>query len=301
MTTRAPASAGRPQALASAVRRAVRDKAVWLAAVAAFLIEMAFSARYGYVRDELYFLAAGAHPAAGYVDQPSLTPLLAHLDALVTGNTLALVGGRCPRSGSPRSCCSAAAMARALGAGRPRPAARRDRGRAAAPSTWAPCTSSPPPPWTSSPWAVVLYLVTRLLTSRGDPRWWPAIGGRRGHRDGARSGTSGSSLLGCCFWVRGHARGAAAAPRQVPGSAARSAFVVLAAPDFLWQAAARLAEPGGVPHALHGGSPGQNRVQYWPGQVLYTSILACPAAAARHPLGVAPPAAARHRLSRRSS
>src|ERR1700733_6719665 len=66
----------------------LKNKAVWLGAVTAFLIEIAFSARYGYVRDELYFLAAGAHPAAGYVDQPSLTPLLAHLDALVTGNTL---------------------------------------------------------------------------------------------------------------------------------------------------------------------------------------------------------------------
>ena len=48
---------------------------------------MAVSARYGYVRDELYFLASGQHLAAGGVDQPELTPLLARLDALVTGNT----------------------------------------------------------------------------------------------------------------------------------------------------------------------------------------------------------------------
>src|SRR5689334_24985645 len=80
---RAPAAAPAP-ALTPAPRAGIA-----LIAAAAFAVEMAVSARYGYVRDELYFLAAGQHLAFGYVDQPPLTPLLARVSALATGNTVA--------------------------------------------------------------------------------------------------------------------------------------------------------------------------------------------------------------------
>ena len=262
-----PAPAAAPHAV---IRRILAGKAVWLVAAAAFGVEMALSARYGYVRDELYFLAAGAHPALGYVDQPLLTPLLAHLDALLTGNTL--VGLRAlPALAFAAMVVLTGSIARQTRRQPARPAAGRDRDRllrrVPGRDARAHHHRAGLPVWT-----VLLWLVTRLLTS-GDPRWWLAIGATAGIGDD-REVEHRLPRRGAAARLRLHAGRAAAAAQPAPGPrrgalrGARRARLRLAG-------GARLAEPRGLPARCRA-TRGRTASQYWPGQVLYTSILLVP-------------------------
>src|SRR5260370_28261805 len=86
-------------------------------AAGAFALEMALSARYGYHRDEFYFLAASRHLALGYVDQPPLTPLLVRFSSVVFGDSL--IGLRLFGALAMAALVViTAAMSRVLGAGR---------------------------------------------------------------------------------------------------------------------------------------------------------------------------------------
>jgi len=269
MTTRPAAPAGGPRSITGAVNGAVRNRAVWLVAAAAFAVEMAVSGRYGYVRDELYFIAAGRHLAWGYVDQPALTPLLARLDAMATGNTL--VGLRAlPALGLAALVLLTAAMARALGAGR--------GGQLLAALATACCAEylGAMHELTTTPvdfvcWAAALLAVTKLLTS-ADPRWWLALGGLAG------IGMDAKWNIG--FLVAALGLGFAVTPAARPLlrsrhlAVAAALFAVLASPDVVWQAL------HGWPNLAVFSQLNQqawhNRAVYWPVQVVYTSIALVP-------------------------
>jgi len=264
--------AGQSGAPATGGRRARGLRPPWLGialiAAAAFAVEMAVSARYGYHRDELYFLEAGRHPAFGYVDQPPLTPLLARASAELFGNTLA--GLRVlPALALSALVVLTAGMSRILGAGR--------TGQLAAAACAATCAEYLGGMHLLSTttldfvgWAVLLYLVLRLLDS-GQPRWWIAIG--------LCVGISSEAKWMIFLLAAAVLAGFAATPQR---TLLRSRFLLLggalaaalAAPDLIWQAAHGWPDLT-VFHALHGAA-GHNLAVYWPGQLAYTGLVLTP-------------------------
>ena len=237
-------------------------------AAAAFVAEMAVSARYGYVRDELYFLSAGRHLAFGYVDQPPMTPLLARLAAVAGGNTLVALRV-VPALALAALVVATAAMSRMLGAGRTGQLLA-----ALATATCAEYLGAMHELTTTTPdfvfWAVTLLLVMKLLAS-ANPRWWVAIG--------ACVGVASEAKWNIGFLVATLAAGFLATDAR---RLLRSRYLLagcliaaaLAAPDLIWQAAHGWPSID-VFRALQGDA-GHNRALYWPGQVLFTGLALAP-------------------------
>lgn len=80
-----------PQSLAGADRSGPLDRLspwVWICAAANLLVHLLAAGRYGYFRDELYFLACARHPALGTVDHPPLIDWVTWLVVHTLGDSL---------------------------------------------------------------------------------------------------------------------------------------------------------------------------------------------------------------------
>jgi hypothetical protein len=264
-----PRSAGAGPGGAADARAAAPRLGLALIAAAAVAVELAVSARYGYHRDELYFLSAGQHLSFGYVDQPALTPLLARLSSLATGGTL--IGLRVlPALTLGVLVLLTGAISRRLGANR--------AGQLIAALATATCaeylgalhllTTTTPD---MMAWAVTLYLAVRLLESR-DPRWWLPLGVTVGVGLAAKWNIAflAAALL-AGFAATATARPLLRSRWLVAGAVIAAA---LGAPDVIWQALHGWPNLA-VFHHLQG-EAGHNRAVYWIAQVVYTGIAVTP-------------------------
>jgi hypothetical protein len=145
--------------------------ALALAAIPFFLHALAFN-RYGFFRDELYFIVCGRHPAFGYVDQPPLTPLLAAASQ-ATGRSLWLLR-TIPALFQVASVVTACALARLLGGGR---TAQVFTGLCAGLSPLLLAMAGLLETTALEPffWTLVLYALLRAIL-RNEPRWFIAAG-----------------------------------------------------------------------------------------------------------------------------
>ncbi len=242
--------------------------AIAAVAVGAFAVEMAVSARYGYHRDELYFLQAGQHPSFGYVDQPPLTPLTARLASEIFGGSLA--GLRLfPALLLAVLTVLTAAMSRIAGAGR--------TGQVLAALATATCGEYLAAMHLVTTttldfafWSLMLLFVMRLISSQ-NPRWWIAVGACVGAASEAK-------------WTVGMLAAAVIAGFLLTParSLLRSRFLLVgaliaaaaAAPDVIWQA--MHGWPNLAVFQVLSQQAGHNRAVYWPAQILYTGFVLTP-------------------------
>src|SRR6266550_1037839 len=77
-------------AIPAANQRHARAEAAFIVffSAVALLVHLLTNGRYGYFRDELYYMACGQHLAFGYVDQPPLSILLIRVSQTLFGDSL---------------------------------------------------------------------------------------------------------------------------------------------------------------------------------------------------------------------
>jgi len=144
-------------------------------AIAAGLVvlELAVAGRYGFHRDELYFLACARHLAWGYVDQPPLVPAVAKLATALFGPSV--VGIRVlPALAGGAAVVFTALTARELGGGR-RAQVLAALATATSPQLLAAFHLLSTIAFDLFFWSATTLLVVRLLRT-GDEKLWLAVG-----------------------------------------------------------------------------------------------------------------------------
>lgn len=185
--------------------------------------------RYGYFRDELYYLACGEHPAWGYVDQPPLIGWIAWLLQHTIGTSLWALR-LLPALAGAATIVLAGLLARELG-GRRWAMFLASLAALMAPVSLALSHLFTMNAFDSLLWTAIAYLVVRI-SKNGDERLWLAVG--------ALVGITILNKYAVIFWLSGLVLGLCLTPlrqslRQRWFWFGCCLAAAIALPNFVWQ------------------------------------------------------------------
>jgi 4-amino-4-deoxy-L-arabinose transferase-like glycosyltransferase len=193
--------------------------------------QLSVAGRYGWHRDELYYVDAGRHLAFGYVDFPPLTPLLARVATALFGDSLVGLRSLAALAGAA-AVVVVALVARELGGG------RRVQALAAVLAATSPALLGADAMFQTVPfdqllWAVIALLAVRVLKAPSAGRW-VALGVAAGVALETKY-TVALLLVGLAAGLVVTKEGRRHLRTPGPWLAAGVAFVLLA-PNLWWQA-----------------------------------------------------------------